>query len=158
MTRLFLNETLVYIPLLHAAQLEQLLCNGLVMAHLLICHFGGSLEIFGSDRSKIGLVLSHPATQGFPGIMHLLGMGSMTTFGLAWQYYYNKICSRPGPLPKMPANLTRHENLPPFAEGPQLRIRGYFHLFRLAQQLSNFVITLGHDLQAQYHFQTISGH
>ena len=46
------------------------------MAHLLICNFGGSLEALSSDRSKIGLVLSHPATQGFPGIVHLLGMGS----------------------------------------------------------------------------------
>ena len=45
-------------------------------AHLVICHFGGSLEALGSGRSKLGLVLGHPAAQGFPGIVHLLGMGS----------------------------------------------------------------------------------
>ena len=73
---------------------------------------------------------------------------------------HNRMCSQPVPLPKVSANLARHEYLPPLAEGPQLRIRGHFHLLRLAQQLSDFVMMLGHDLQMPLPFldlQTISG-
>ena len=95
-------------------------------------------------------MLSHPATQGFPGIVYLLAMGSNEQSWLCMVILpHNKMCSRPDPLPKVSADLARHEYLPPLAEGPQLRIRGHLHLLRLAQQLGDFVIMLRHNLQAR---------
>ncbi len=155
--RWLINRAFVNRPLLHAARAEQPLMRVWQWRTSSSVTLEAPLKRSAVTGPKLGLCSVTQPPKAFQASCTCWAWAAVTRTGRAWQSYYTAApCKRPGPLPKMQADLAGLEHLLPLAEGPQLRIRGHLHLLRLAEQLSDFVKPLGHDLRAQCVLHSIS--
>ena len=151
-----MDDALVNRSLLHAARAEQPLVLVWQRPTSSSVTLEAPLKRSAVTGPNLGLCLVTQPPKAFQASCTCWAWAAVTRTSRAWQFYYAvATCIRPGPLPEMPADLAGLENLLPLAEGSQLRIRGHFHLLRLAQQLSDLIKALGHDLRAQRVLQTI---